>query len=350
MQISELLKLTKWFKDFVVKEQIPKKYTQLFNVMNQNAQPNQAKQTFETQRESLFNSLNIINLNKLTLEQIKFLEQLEISDLLGDKGVQNIEAVMFENNLDIATAAKKIGEFNTKITKANQTITEIETTLLKSFSIEVDDEIPDDSVMMRIYFQDESAINNIVDFKKLAATWFDIGRGISMAQNKSPEDFRIIGAQKGSVIIELAVLTGIATSVSTILLSGLKVAERVIEILKKAEELKKLKLNNKKIEQEIIKEAELEKKNGISTILETAIVDLGLTIGQDGDKITSLEKSITKLIDFTQKGGAVDFVQPDGSENDEEENVREEMQQLKTNVQDIRKLENKIKMLESKMN
>ena len=45
----------------------------------------------------------------------------------------------------------------------------------------------------------------------------------------------------------------------------------------------------------IIKEAEVEKKNGISTILETTITDLGLTKGQDGDKITSLEKSITKL-------------------------------------------------------
>jgi hypothetical protein len=350
MQITELLKLTKWFKDFVMAEQIPTKYQQLFNMMNKNSQPNQQKQSFETQRENLFTSLKTVSLNKLTLEQIKFLKQLEIADLLGNEGVRNIEAVMYENNIDIATAAKKIGEFNTRITTANQKITELETTLSKSFTIESEDEIPEDSVMMRIYFQDESSINNIVDFKKLAATWFDIGRGIAMAQNKSPEDFRIIGAQKGSVIVELAVIAGIATSVSTILLAGLKVAERVIEILKKAEELKKLKLNNKKIEQEIVKEAEAEKKNGINTILETAIADLGLTKGQDGDKITSLEKSISKLIDFTQKGGAVDFIQPNGEDDDDEENVREETLQLKENVQDIRKLENKIKMLESKLN
>lgn len=350
MQITELLKLTTWFKDFVVAEQIPTKYKQLFSVMNTNAQPNQQKQTFETQRENLFTSLKTVNLNKLTLEQIKFLEQLEIVELLGSEGIRNIETVLYENNLDIATAAKKIGEFNTKIAKANQTIVEIESTLSKSFSIDAEDEIPDDSVMMRIYFQDDSAINNLTDFKKLAATWYDIGRGIAMAQNKSPEDLKVIGAQKGSVIVELAVIAGIATSISTILLAGLKVAERVIVILKKAEELKKLKLNNKKIEQEIIKEVDVEKKNGINTILETAITDLGLTKGQDGDKIASLEKAITKLIDFTQKGGAVDFVQPDGEEDEGENNVREEILQLKENVQDIRKLENKIKMLESRQN
>jgi len=351
MQITELLKLTKWFKDYIIAEQIPTKYQQLFNMMNQNVKVanNQPKKPFETQRDNLFNSLRKISLNNLTLEQIKFLEQLEIKDLLGLNGISIIENVLFENNLDIATATKKIGEFSTKIAQANQTITEIETTLLKSFSIDEEEEIPKDSVMMRIYFQEESSINNISDFKKLASTWYDIGRGIAMAQDKSPEDFKIIGAQKGSVIVELAVIAGLATSISTILLAGLKVAERVIVILKKAEELKTLKLNNRKIEQEIIKEAEIEKKNGINTILEAAIAELGLDKGQNGDKITSLEKSITKLVDFTQKGGAVDFVQPDGEENAEEDNVREEILQLKENVQDIRQLENKIKMLESKL-
>ncbi len=353
MQISELLKLTKWYKDIIVAEQIPTKYQQLFNGMNQNvrANNNQPRQPFEAQRENLFKSLKKVTLNKLTLEQIKFLEQLGIKELLGTEGINNIERILLENNIDIATATKKIGEFNTKITQANQVLTEIDTTLSKSFSVK-DDEILDDSVMMRIYFQDESAINNISDFKKLAATWYDIGRGIAMSQNKSPEDFKIIGAQKGSVIIELAVVAGIATSVSTILLKGLKVAERVIEILKKVEELKKMKLSNKKIELELTKEAELEKKNGVSKILDSTISELGLDTSKDGDKITSLEKAITKLIDFTQNGGAVDFVQPNGEQADEDSDngVRNEILQLKNNVQEIRKLENKIKMLESKLN
>jgi hypothetical protein len=351
MQITELLRLTKGFKESIVNKKIPQQYQQLFNVMNQNARTNnnQAKQPFESQREALFKSLKTVTLNKLTLEQIKFLDQLGITELLGSQGIKNIESILFENNLDIATAAKKVREFNTKITNAQSTLAEIETTLTKSFSIDQDDDIPEDSVMMRVYFQDESSINNISDFKKLASIWYDIGRGLAMAQNKSPEDFNIVGAQKGSLIIEMAVIARLAISVSTILLAGLKVAERVIVILKKAEELKALKLNNKKIEQEIKKEAEEEKKNGIATILEAAIIELGLSKEQDGDKITSLERSITKLIDFTQKGGAVDFVQPDVENMEEENDVRNEIIQLKENVQNIRLLENKIKMLESKL-
>jgi len=354
MQIQELLRLTHWFQENIVDEKIPNYYKNLHNKMNQNAKSNnnQPKQPFEQDKENLLNALGTINLNSLTLEQISFLEQLEIIVILGQAGISNIENVLYENNLDIATAAQKIGEFSSKIANAQTTLSEIETTLSKSFSLKDDEELPEDSVLMRVYFQDGSAMNNINDFKKLGAAWYDIGRGIAMAQNRSPEDFNIIGAQKGSVIIEMAVFAGVATSVSTILLAGLKVAERVLEILKKAEELKTMKLSNKKIEQEIKKEADKEKESGIQNILETAIEKIGLNAEQEGDKVAALKKSITKLIDFTQKGGAVDFVQPedDAEVNEDGENgIREDMKKLKLDVQEIRNLENKIKLLESKI-
>jgi len=354
MQIQELLNLTEWFRINIVEKEIPKIYKNLFNKMSQNAKANnsQPKQPFENERNALFDSLKIINLNSLTLEQISFLEQLKVVELLGKEGVSNIESVLYKNNLDIATAANKISDFSNRIDTARNTLLEIANTLKKSFSIDDDIDIPEDSVMMRVYFQEGSSIKDIKDLKRLSAVWYDIGRGIAMAQNRSPEDFNIIGAQKGSLIVEMAVYTGLATSVSTILLAGLKVAERVIEILKKAEELKTLKLGNKQIEQELKKEADKVKENGIQSILELAINQLGLNPKQEGDKVTALNKSITKLIDFTQKGGAVDFVQSDEDLDDEginENEIREEVLRLNDNVQEIRRLENKIKMLESKL-
>ena len=336
MQITELLRLTEWFKTNIVGEKIPNFYKNLFNKMNQNASNN--KQPFEDEKNNLFKALKTVNLNSLTLEQIKFLENLEVLYLLGDEGVNNIESILYENNLDIATAAKKIGEYNTTIQNAVNTINELDSTLGKSFSIDDADELPEDTIMMRVYFQDGVAINDITDFKKLGAIWHEIGRGIAMAQDQTPEDFKIVGAQKGSLIIEMAVLAGIAASVSSILLKGLKVAERVIDILKKAEELKAMKLSNKKIEQDIKKEAKTEKENGIKSILDSALEELGINKDSEGDKVTALEKSITKLIDFTQKGGAVDFIEPDEEEieesddNESNENskssVREEIKRL----------------------
>ena len=354
MQIQELLRLSFWFNENIVDKGIPSLYQSLFSKMNQNAKANnnQPNKPFESERTKLIEALGSVKLNKLTLEQIKFLEQNGVIDLLSQSGIRNIEQVMYEDNLDIATAAKKIGDFSNRIASAQVILDEIETTLSKSFSIEDGDVLPDDSVMMRVYFQEGSAMDNIKDFKRLGATWYDIGRGIAMAQNRSPEDFNIIGAQKGSVILEMAVVVQIATSVSAILLAGLLVADRVLEILKKAEELKGLKLGNKKIELEIKKEAEKEREHGIQTILATAIEKLEINIEQEGDKVNALERSITKLIDFTQKGGAVDFVEPEDNDKSEEEvenGTREEMKKLIIDVQKIRILENKIKLLEAKV-
>lgn len=352
MQITELLKLTKWFDENITENGVPQKYTSLYNKMNQNIRRNNNQQLvpFEQEKENLISAIENINFQNLSLEQIEFLEQLEITDLIGSIGAVKIEETLVQNNLDIATATKKVKEYSDLIAKAKTTIDELQATLSKSFDIEETDEVDDDKVLMRVYFQNDVAIDNLTDFKKLSASWYDIGRGIAMAQDKSPEDFNIIGAKKGSIIIEMAVVYGLAKTVSKILLESLKVADRFVSVLKQVEELKGLKLANKKIALELKKEAEKEKENGTATILETAVADLQLNTEQNGDKITALEKSIRKLINFTQGGGIVDFVQPNEPEEDDTDEIRDEIQQLKNNISEIRLLENKIKLLENKVN
>ncbi|MCF6350872.1 MAG: hypothetical protein L3J23_07570 [Flavobacteriaceae bacterium] len=353
MQITELLKLTEWFKENIAENGVPAKYVALYNKMNQNIRRNTNQQLvpFEQEKENLYEAIKEINFQSLSLEQINFLNQIEITELIGKIGVQNIEQILIQNNLDIATATAKIKESSDTIAKAQATINELSTTLSKSFDIEESEEVDENKVLMRVYFQNDVAIENLTDFKKLSANWYDIGRGIAMAQDKSPEDFNIIGAKKGSIIIEMAVVVGLATSVSKILLESLKVADRFINVLKQVEELKGLKLGNKKIALELKKEAEKERDEGTKTILQTAVADLQLNTEQQGDKVNALEKSITKLIAFTQNGGIVDFVQPSEPEEDDGNGeVREEIQRLKTNISEIRLLENQIKLLENKVN
>jgi hypothetical protein len=348
MQITELLKLTNWFNINIVKTGIPQKYTDLYNRMNQNLRRNQNVQIvpFEAEKENLYTAIKPINFQALSLEQIRFLDKLEITNLLGVKGVSFIEETLIKNNLDLATATANIKTSVDKLNLAVTTINELETPLKKSFSIsQTEDGIEDGSVLMRIYFQNDVGINNLVDLKKLSETWYDIGRGIAMAQGKSPEDFRVVGAEKGSIIIDLAVIVGIATTVSKILLEALKVADRVLDIMKKVEEIKALKLANNKIEKELQKEAENEKEQGIKSILSSTIEELGLNLEAQGDKINAIEKSIKKLIDFTQSGGVVDFVQPKESASTDK-GIRDENNKLVSNIKEIRKLESKTKVLE----
>jgi len=349
MQVQELLKLINWIEENINGNQIIQKYTALQNGINQNVniRNNQPRQSFDSQKEALITVLPELNFDQLSLEQINLLEKFEIKDSIGIKGVQIIEDILYKKSLDIAAAAQEITQITQKLTAANTKFTAIKSSLESVFDSLEDEEVPDDSVFMRVYFHGNSAIKDVSQLKRLGGLWYDIGRGIAMANGKSPEDFKIVGAQKGSVVLELVVIAGIATSVSTILLAGLKVTEKVIDILKKVEELKKLKLVNKNIALDLEKEAEKERIEGVKNITSEIVKKLKLKPKEEGDKITALEKSIKKIIDFTENGGLIDFIQP----NDEDvENANGELKEFRENCAEIRELEDKIKLLEERHN
>jgi hypothetical protein len=350
MQITELLKLIEWFNINVVGNEIPNKYSELFKKMNQNIkrQPNVPLIPFEVEKINLCNAIKYINFQSLSIEQIRFLEvNLEIVDLLGEKGINLIDDTLFKNSLDMASAVNIIKNKSEKINQATMTIAELKVTLGKSFSI-TEDEVDDGFVLMRIYFQNDSSINNLADLKKFSEIWYDIGRGIAMAQSKVPEDFRIIGAEKGSIILICAVATIVATTVCSILLKTLKVAERIFDLKIKAEELRAMKLQNNEAERALEKEIEYEKEQGLRSILESIVTELGSEMNNQGDIPIVLEKSIKTFIDFIENGGNVDFVQP--KENVSAEQIlKEKNKELISYIKEIRKLDKNIRQFENKL-
>jgi len=139
---------------------------------------------------------------------------------------------------------------------------------------------------------------NIKDFKNWGNIWYEIGRGIAMAHNLSPEDVKIVGATKGSIIIELVVVAAIATTASRIIISALKVAEKVLDIRKKAEEIRGLRLKNEQLANDIEKEAEEEKKSGIEEITANTVKQLKLKKEGEGDKVKALDTAVKDLVSF----------------------------------------------------
>jgi hypothetical protein len=349
MQIQELLKLIEWVEKNVKKNQIPQKYTNLISGMTQNvnARNNQPKQSFDTHREALVTSLPLVSFENLTIEQIKLLEKFEIKNALGTRAVEIIDDILYRKGMDIASAVQDITEISKKINSSVLKLDEIEKSLIGVVDASDETEVPKDSVFMRIYFSGDSSITDVTELKRLAGVWYDIGRGVAIANNQSPEDFKIIGASKGSVVLELVVIAGMATSISTILLAGLKVTEKVLDILKKVEELKAMKLGDKEIVSGLKKEAENTRVEGIKKI--TTEITTKLKIKEDGesDKIIALEKSVKNIIEFTEKGGAIDFIQPEDLD-EESEGVNKELREFRENCTKIRLLEEKIKLLEEK--
>jgi len=347
MNVSELFDLTHWVTNEIVATKIPQKCQVLQQILQQHSQPNQQKQPFETQKNNLTETLKKVPLRKLTKDQLLFLRELGIAQAVGDEGIAVIEDILFKNVIDVATSSQKLQQIHQEIAKGIQKSDQIKAGLDGCvFEEEYETE---NEVLIRVSFTGKATMANVTDFKSWGNIWYEIGRGIAMAHNASPEDVKIVGATKGSIIIELAVIASIATTTSGIILAALKVAEKVLDIRKKAEEIRNMKLNNKKLADDIEKEAEKEKTAGIEDISTKIIKKLKLKKDGEGDKTNALEKAVKNLVDFIESGGEVDFIIPEEEDkNEENKNATPNYGNLRVTFQEIRQLETKIKLLESK--
>ncbi len=327
MNVSELFNLTYWITKEIVKAQIPQKYQSLQAILQQNSQPNQ-QQPFESQKDVLIDTLKNVPLHMLTKDQLLFLNELGIAESVGQEGIDVIEDILYKNVIDVATSAQKIQQMHEKLNKGIQKSDQIKTGL-DGCVLEEEYEV-DNEVLMRISFTGHATMSNVADFKSWGNIWYEIGRGIAMVHGASPEDIKIVGATKGSIIIELAVIASIATTTSGIILAALKVAEKVLDIRKKAEEIRNLKLKNKKLSQDMEKEADNEKQAGIEEISADIIKKLKLKKDGEGDKTNALDKAVKNLVDFIESGGEVDFIIPEEeAEGDEEEIIPPEYKGLR---------------------
>lgn len=350
MNLEDLVGLTEWVDVEIVRAGVMSQYQALQAILNANAQPNNAKAPFEEQKNALTTTLISVDLSRLNIDQLSFLDKLNIGPVVGQRGVDLVENILVKNPVDIATAVAQLG----------QTIGLLSDGVSKSAQIKngleglVD--LPQSGtgeIIVRVNFSGDAAMANVVDFKKWGSDWHDIGRGIAMIHDVAPEEIRIVGAKKGSIIIELGVAYAIARTVSEIILETLKVAERVMAIRLQAETIRGLRLNNDQIEQEIIKAADSEKAKGIQLITTAVVERLGKNPNEEGDKVNALESAIKKLIAFIEKGGELDCVVPDedssAADDDAEAQTRNrQLAELRASFSNIRELESKIKHLEFK--
>lgn len=344
MNVSELSHLTHWITNEVENKSIPQKYQTLQALLQQHSQPNNQRPPFESQKEDLINTLKSIPLIQLSKDQLEFLTCLGIAQTVGEDGIKEIEDVLYKNVIDVATSARKLQQIHQKIMGGIEKSKKIKEGLVDCiFEEEYEAE---NEILMRVSFTGNALMSNVVDFKKWGIFWYEIGRGVAMAHDSAPEEIKIVGATKGSIIIEMAVVSGIAVTISQIILAALKVAEKVIDIKIKAEDLRRLKMKNTKVAKDLDAEAENEKKLGIEEITADISNNLQLKEGDDGEKIKVLDKAVKNIVDFIEKGGIVDFIAPEiGKDEDDKENNNKK---LRDAFQEIRRLETQIALLEHK--
>ncbi|UTA54336.1 hypothetical protein L3D22_00225 [Lysobacter soli] len=336
MNAEELAGIPVWVGREVVERQIPRLYAELAAAVQNNA--NGSRQAFENERLRLVEELARADLTSLTEAQDRFLrEKLHLLEHLGEHGIQEVEGVLFRNSLDVVTAASEINRIAGEVTNAIDRSSQIKAALsglIDPFKA------PDDEIVLRVVFDHDASINDIVDLKKWAQEWHDIGRGVAMAVGASPKEIRVVGAQTGSIILTLATTLAIARVVSSVLLKALEVAEKVQGLRKAELEIQALKLANSQAVDAIRAQADAEKRAGLEDISQAVARE---HLNLDGERLAALEKSVAKLVKFIEKGGEVDVVLPITMEQMEE--PQGDALRLKKDVTRIRELEQAMRAL-----
>lgn len=350
MQVEELYELTEWINTAIVNAQIVPKYQQLYGILSRNAQPNQQKQPFEDQKKQLIDALSAVPLDKLSTSQVNVLGELGVSEVLGNDGVVLVEDVLYRNAIDVANAAQRISECISKLNEAIQWAQQ-EKALLDKILAPDSVDVTEGMVLMRVRFAGDANVGNLTELRDWSKTWWEIGRGLSMANDQSPETISVVRANKGSIVLSLLATYGIAKTASGIILAALRVAEKYYDIKRKAQEVRALEIQNNEAEKALEKAAEDHKKSGVEAIVKQAVKELGLKPNTEGDKVNELTSATKKLVEFVTKGGEVDFVNPDTESEDTEKESKSENvagEELRVRFQEVRKLERQVRQLEDK--
>lgn len=344
MNVNELYDFANWLRKQT--EFIRPKYEAVHRLLQHNAtQAN--KQPLEEPLAELDKGITSVPFNQLNSEQVRLLSAYGIDNYFGRKAQAFVAGTITKSNFDPATAATN---FQSAI-EALQKASERAASLVAAFDGIEDwtggDLPPDeDFVQVRVEFRDEAAITNMVEWKQWAAKWYDIARGIGMAAGEAPENVRILGATKGSIVLTLATTYSVALILGGIFKVITKRASELLKLAHSMEDLKRKQLLNKELESAFKKRSDEIKSGGTSEAI--AEVNRLATAEKNGELDKVIEKAVKELFDFGTRGGDLDFVSPEPPEPDAEGDAGDSVRlskDIRELIEEIRSYKEEAKLL-----
>lgn len=311
MQIKDVYELSSWFVVQVHKTQIQNLVAQCVVHIKKN-QP-QGLESIEaaiaTPRQNLFIALNKIDSSQLTLNQRKCLSNLNVGFLMSRNIVDEFEVIFDMLPYDSNHVIVSLERYVQFLKVAGQHFVQLEQHLssVVPYVHLAPLDIPEGKVLTRLTFHNEASINNLVEFHQWAKSWNLIARGVSMAINESPEDFEVVNADRGSLLLDILSTAGAITVIATALKSLTDLAASVIECRIKLKEMNSFKnVVSDETYNNFIDEAksklELEEDNLIERVV-AKLKDDGLVKAEHVDN--ELNRSIREIYKFNSSGGGI---------------------------------------------
>ena len=352
MDVSEVFGLEEWYQTNV--PLVGKQFQNLHTILQHNATQNQ-KQPVRAPLQKLVSSLESMPITELNIQQVAQLDRIDVGKYLGIRGAEFVNRVVTESSYDPATSASEIKTATDKVNAVTNILNNLSTSLVNAgFQYDrAEAEFDEKMSMARIQFRQDASINNIGDLKKWSNDWNDIARGIGHLVDETPQDMKVVGASKGSIIV---CVTGSMVLISAFAFMSKKVSGIILDALRvqnAIEDLRHKRISNNIIEKSM--RADLKNREGV--LVDEIIEELKERAGGVAEEHDAhLKTAVTKYVNFSKKGGEMDYLQPPEPELDEDDTDAPEMAQAKLAVElrelisEIRSIQGETQLLEDLTN
>lgn len=337
MNVDELGRIAKWLKKNGSAAQ--SKYEAVRAILQHNSQQAD-KQPLESPLEDLISFLKSMRLHVLSNEQLKMLDTFKTAEYFGDRGISFVESSIKKSDFDPATATTEfqqaIENIQNAINRADQILSAFKGVDLHTDGITLDE----GRALVRVEFRNDASINNVVDWKEWSERWLEIARGIAVAIDEAPEDVHVVGATRGSIIVELAGTLFFVSVLTAMAAKIIGVSIQFTQLQQHREQLRTQRLVNDAMEAAMKEKSDEIIDKGIDTVFEAVKPMLPKRKVPDGDRDNGLKRAIGKLIDFHTSGGEVDFVAPEEQPVDDGQEPganAAQIAELRNNIEDMRK-------------
>lgn len=337
MDTQELVSLANWTEEHI--QRYINVFEEFASICEQNTRSGQ-KQPIRPTHELLTKINSEMPLFELSIAQKEMFKTLGIWEYIGNQGVQFFDDMFDRETFDPADTASRarnaVGMLNEGIRRLMDARSALGGLGLSSRLTNPTE------FTARIYFQRGASIDNMSDFKNMAADWDIIARGIAEAVGERTEDIRIIGADTGSVII-VAWMTKTVARAFAIVTKGLsEAAINIIQVKQAYNQMRHLGEMAELLEEN--ERISIERKKAETRLIILAGMKEVFAQDMDAQKTGLLDRAIEKYLGFIENGGELDIVSPtDFTGADEEEKAA--LIEVKGAVEQARKLAADVKKM-----
>lgn len=342
MEVSQVVQLADWFRDNF--QAVGPKLQNLVDVLQHNSQQANQQPVTDPLKE-LTRALRAMPTSELSTLQLRVLEELGVAEFVGKAGRAWVIRTVQTKTYDPATTYQTVADAHQRMQNAQnhlKTFKDAATQLGFESTTHVDAPTP---YVFNVIFQQDAAIKNVSDWKKTAADWELILGSIANATGHRAQDIAFVGGQNGSFILTLSAAPIITKVLAVISKHIASIANDYLDFQLKREDLRRSRIMSDVIEKELNRQ-EKDRRSEAKTALMESI--RGMLPKAKPEELSKLEKAIDRHIDFSEKGGEVDFILPPALDLEDEaieENLAETVNDLRDVIQYYRSEIQKTKLL-----